>query len=92
MLNCVGALTFPEMLKVPPKKIGVFICFIKLFLLKRLYISVTLSFKLAWNAVMSGLLLLVAACVCWMSYRNKYEGLLFPCFLLLMNPWFIFKR
>ena len=41
------------------------------------------------TAVMSGLVLLVATCNCWMSYRNAYVGLLVLHLLPLLNPWLI---
>ena len=36
---------------------------------------------------MSGLVLLVATWNCWISYRNRYAGLLVLHLLPLLNPW-----
>ena len=43
-----------------------------------------------WNTtVMSGLVLLVATWNCWISYRNRYVGLLVLHLRPLLNPWLI---
>ena len=45
-----------------------------------------------WNTVvMSGLVLLVATCNCWISYRNGYVGLLVLHCLPLLGPWLIIE-
>ena len=42
-------------------------------------ISVNSPYSLAWNTVViSGLVLLVATWICWISYENRSAGLLKP--------------
>ena len=53
-------------------------------------ISINLPYGHVWNtAIMSGLVLLVATWNCWISYRNRYVGLLVLHLLPLLNPWLI---
>ena len=57
------------------------------FLLRLLCISINLPYNHAWNTVvMSGLVLLVATWICWISYKNKYAGLLVLHLQPLLNP------
>ena len=52
--------------------------------------ALILPYGLAWNTVvMSGLVLLVATWIYWISYKNGYAGLLVLHSLLLLNPWLI---
>ena len=74
--------------KTASKKIGALIHSIK-FLSPEvaLCISISLPYGHVWNtAVMSGLVLLVAAWNCWIGYRNGYVGLLVLHLLPLLNP------
>ena len=49
-------------------------------------ISINLPFGYAWNTVfMPGLVLLVPT---WISFKNKYEGLLILALLPLSNAWY----
>ena len=60
------------------------------FLLRLLSISIDLPYGHAWNTVvMSELLLLVATWNCWISYKNRYAGLLVLHLLPFLNPWHI---
>ena len=50
--------------------------------------ALILPYGLAWNTVvMSGLVLLIATLICWISHKNGYAGLLVLHLLLLLNPW-----
>ena len=72
--------------KTASKKIGALIRPIKF-----LYPEVAL-YSLAWNTVvMSGMVLLAVTWICWISYKNRYAGLLVLHLLLLLNPWLIVK-
>ena len=52
--------------------------------------TLILPYGVAWNTVvMSGLVLLVATSICWISQKNGYAGLLVLHSLLLLNPWLI---
>ena len=42
--------------------------------------------------VMPGPTLPFTTCICWISYKNGYKGLLVLLLLRFFNPWFIFKR
>ena len=81
-------LTFPSKLdwgsyiisiaKTASKKIGA---------LRLLCTSVNLPYGHAWyTVVMPGLVLLVATGNCWISYKNRYAGLLVLHLLPLLNP------
>ena len=54
---------------------------------------INLPYGYVWNTVVvSGLVLLVATWNCWISYKNRYTGLLVLHLLPFLNHWFIFKR
>ena len=77
--------------KTASKKIGAFVlcCF---FLLRLHCSSINLPYGHVWNTVvMSGLVLLIATWNWWISYRNRYVGLLVLHLLPLLNPWLIVK-
>ena len=79
--------------KVPPRKLEPWFVLWSFFLLRLLCISINLPYAHVWNTVvMSGLVLLVATWNCWISYKNRYTGLLVLHLLPFLNHWFIFKR
>ena len=56
--------------------------------MRLLCISTSAPYSHALNTVvMLGLVLLVAAWNCWISYKYGYAGLLVLHLLLLLNPW-----
>ena len=68
-------------------KIGALIRSMKFRSPQAALISINLPYDHAWNtAVISGLVLLVATWNCWISYKNKYVGLLVLHFLPVLNP------
>ena len=76
--------------KTASKKIGALISSMKFVSPEIALYSINLPYGHVWNTVfMSGLVLLVATWNCWISYRNRYAGLLVLHFLLLLNPWLI---
>ena len=92
LLNWIGALTLYLLLKLPPRKLGLWFVLWSFFLLCLLYIFINLPFGFAWNTVaMSGLVLVVAIWICWKSYKNEYARLLVVHLLLLLNPWVILR-
>ena len=57
-----------------------------------LYFYINLPYDNAWNTVvMSGLLVPVATWDCWISYKNRYAGLLVLHLLPLLSPWLVVK-
>ena len=90
LLNWIGVLTLSLLLKLPPRKLEPWFVLWSFFFLRLLYIFISLPYDLAWNAVvMSGLVLLVTTWICWISYKNRYAGMLVLHLLLLLNPWLI---
>ena len=90
LLNWIWALTLSLLLKLPPRKLESWFVVWSLFLLRLLCISINLPYTHAWNTVfMSGLVLLVSPWNCWISYKNRYAGLLVLHLLPLLNPWLI---
>ena len=88
LLNWIGALTLSLLLKLPPRKLEPWFVLWSLFLLRLLCISINLPYGHAWSTVvMSGLVLLVATWNCWISYKNRYAGLLVLHLLPLLKPW-----
>ena len=78
--------------KTTSKKIGVFICSLKFFLLRLFCFSVNPPINHVWNIVVtSGLVPLVATWNCQASYKSEYAGLLVLHLLLLLNPWLIIE-
>ena len=78
--------------KTASKKVEALIRSMKfLFPKAALYLySINLPYVLAWNTVaISGLVLLVATRICWISYKNGYAGLLVLHSLLLLNSLLI---
>ena len=76
--------------KTASEKIGALIRSMKF--LRLLCTSINLPYGHVWNtAVMSGLMLLVAIWNCWISYRNRYVGLLVLHLLPFLNPWLIIE-
>ena len=66
--------------------------FYKVFFLRLPFVSINLLFDLAGNTVvMSGLLLLIATLINWISYRNRHVGLFVLHFILLVNSCLIIK-
>ena len=91
-LNWIGAFTLSLLLKLPPRKLEPWFVLWSFFLLRLLCISINLPYTHAWNtAVMSGLMPVVATWKCWISYKNKYAGLLVLHLLPLLNPWLIIE-
>ena len=73
LLNWIGALTLPLLLKVPPRKLESWFVLWSLFFLSLLCISANVPYDHAWyTVVMSGLVLLVTSWNCWISYKNEY--------------------
>ena len=73
LLDWIGSL----LLKLPLRKLEPWFVLWSFFLLRLLCISISLPYGHVWNAaVMSGLVFLVATWNCWISYRNRYVGLL----------------
>ena len=71
LLNWIGALTWPLLLKLAPRKLEPWFNLWSFFLLRLLYISINLPHGLAWNTVvMLGIVLLVPTCNCCISYKN----------------------
>ena len=92
LLNWTGALTLPLLLKLPPRKLELWLILWSFFLLRLLCISINLSYGHTCNTVvMSVLVLLVATWSCWVSYKNDCAGLLALHLLPLLNPWLIIK-
>ena len=90
VLTCIGALTFSQLLKLPPRKLESWFVLWRYFFQRLLCISINLPHGHVWNTVvMSGLLLLVSTWICRMSYKNGYAGRLFLHFLPLLNHWLI---
>ena len=82
-LNSTGALMLSLLLKVPPRKMELWFVLWNVFLLRLLFIYINEPYNLVWNnVVMSGLVLLGAIWIFWISYRNRYVGLLFFHLLL----------
>ena len=78
--------------KTGSKKNEVLIHSIKCFFLRLPFVSINLLFDLAGNTVvMSGLLLLIATWINWISYRNRHVGLFVLHFILLVNSCLIIK-
>ena len=93
LLNWIGALTLSLLLKVPPRKLEPWFVLWSFFLLRLLCISRNLTYGHVWNTVvMSRLVLVVATWNCWISYWNRYVGLLVLHLLPLFNPWLITKN
>ena len=83
----IGALTLSLLLKLLPRKLVLLWSF---FFLRLLCISINLPYNHAWSTViMSGLVHLVATWNCWISYKNRYAGLLALHLLPLLKPWII---
>ena len=77
LLNWIGALALSLLLNLTPRKLEPWFVLWSFFLLKWLCISINLPYTYVWNAVvMSGLMLLVFTWNCWISYKNRYTGLL----------------
>ena len=90
--------------KTPSKKIGALIrsmkflspevaasCLYKSLCMESLCLHKSLCLY-AWNTyVISGLVLLVATWNCWISYKNRYAGLLILHLLPLLKPWLIIE-
>ena len=75
--------------KTASKKIGALIRSMKFFS-PEVALYLYKSTIQPWNTtVMSGLMLLVATWNCWISYRNRYVGLLVLHLRPLLNPWLI---
>ena len=69
--NWIRALTLSLLLELPPRKLEPWFFLWSFFLLRLLFISINLSYAHVWNTVvMSGLVLLVAAWNCWISYSS----------------------
>ena len=74
------------LLKLPPRKLVPWFVLWSFFLLRLLYITINLPYGRIWNTVfMCGLVLLVATWNRWISYKNRYTGLL-PLHLLPLEP------
>ena len=97
LLNCIGVLTLPLLLKyitsiakTASKKIGALICSMTFLSAEVALYLKNLPYVHVWNTVVtSGLVPLVATWNCWTSYKNGYAGLLVLHLLLLLNPWLI---
>ena len=90
LLNWIGNLALSLLLKLPPRKLEPWLVLWSFFLLRLLCISINLPYGNVGNTVViSGLVLLVATCNCWINYRNGYAGLLGFHLLPLLNPWVI---
>ena len=67
-----GVLTLSLLLKLPPRKLEPWFVLWSFFLLMLLCIPINLPYSHAWIVVViSGLVLLVAAWNCWISYKNS---------------------
>ena len=87
LLNWIKALALSLLLKLPPRKLEPWFVLWSFFLLRLLFISINLPYGHAWNTVfMSGLVLLVASCNCWVSYKNGYAGLFGPLLAASLEP------
>ena len=74
LLNWIGALALSLLLILRPRKLEPWFVLWSFFLLRLLSISINLPYSHPWNTVvMSGLVLQVATCNCWISYKNGYE-------------------
>ena len=72
------------LLKLPPRKLEPWFVLQNSFLLRLLFISINLPYGHAWNTVvMSGMVLIVAAWNCSITYKNGNVGLLVLDLLLL---------
>ena len=60
-----------------------------LFLLRLLFVSINQPYCLAWNFVISRLVLLAAIWICQTSYRNTYVGQLVLHLMPLLSLWLI---
>ena len=80
--------------KTVSKKIGALIRFMKFLSAEvALYLYINLPYGYAWNFfVISDQVLLAATWDCWISYRNRYVGLLVLHQLPLSKPWLIVER
>ena len=75
LLNWIGALTLSLLLKLLPRKLEPSLVLWNFFLLRLLCISINPPYSHVWNTVFtSGPVLLVATCICWISYKNGYAG------------------
>ena len=89
--NWIGV-TLSLLLNLTPRKLEPWFVLWSFFLLRLLCISINLPYNHAWNNVLiSGLVLLVATCNCWISYKNQYARLLVFQLLALLNPWLTVK-
>lgn len=98
-INC-GSYIFP-FAQTASNKIGALICFIKfpsceaaIIYSSLIYIAAIISinppFSLVWDTVvMSVLMEVIAAWMCWISYRGRYVGMLVLHLLLHLDPWLI---
>ena len=92
IINWIGSLTLSLLLKLAARKLEPLFLLWSFFLLKLVFISLNMSYNLAWNTVcLYELVLLVAIWISRISYRSKYVGLLVICMLLLWNPWLIIE-
>ena len=77
LLNLTGTLALSILPKLPPRKLDPWFFLQNLFLLSLLFISINLPCSHVLNTVvMPRLVLLVATCNCWISYKSSYAGLL----------------
>ena len=91
-LHWIGTLTLPLLLKLPPRKLEPLFIPWSFFLLRLLCISINLAYGFAWNTVViPGQVLPAAIWNCYISYKNRYAGLLVLHLLPLFNPWLIIK-
>ena len=75
--------------KANPTKLEPWFVLWSLFLLRLLFVSVNQPYCLAWNVVMSRLVLLATMWICYTSYRKRYVEQLVLHLLPLLGPWLI---
>ena len=79
-----------KLTELPQGKLEPWFILRSFFLQNLLFTSINLLYNLTWSTVvMSGLVLLAAPWICYMSYRNGYVEMLVQHLLPLLNSWII---
>ena len=92
LLNWIGALTSVLLLKPCPRKLDLWFILWRFLFRRLLCISIDSPYSHAWNTVvMSGLVLLTASWNFYLSYKNRYIGLLVLHLLPFLKPWVIIQ-